>query len=107
MKTIKTNLPLKTYLGEPMKNGTDDLTIGLVISSVLGGKVSNPTLGWQLGKKFATEKEVDLKAEEVLFIKKELEMNAQSKEMGFNAIVIGQIIDLLEGKDEPEAPKKK
>lgn len=107
MKTIKTNVVLKTYKGESMKNGDDDLTLGVVISSILGGKVSNPTLGWNLGKKFATENEVDLKAEDIVFIKKELEANGQSKEFGFNAVVIGQIIDLLEGKDEPEAPKKK
>jgi len=96
MKTIKTKTVLVDFKGNPLKNGENDLTIGDVVSTVLGGKVSNPALGWQLGKKFATEEEVDLKAEEVVFIKKELEDN--SKQGGFFAVTVGQIIELLESK---------
>jgi hypothetical protein len=100
MKTIKTNVTINNFKGEPLKNGEEILTTGIVISAVLGGRVSNPTLGWQLGKKFATDTEVELKAEDVVFIKKELEDNA--KNGGFAAIVIGQVIDLLESKEVTE-----
>ena len=97
MKTIKTNITINNFKGDPLKNGEEVLTTGLVISTVLGGRVSNPTLGWQLGKKFATDTEVELKAEDVVFIKKELENNALND--GFGAIVIGQVIDILERKE--------
>lgn len=96
MKTIKTNTVLKSFKGEPLKNGNEEVTIGMVVSTILGGKVSNPTLGWVLGKKFATEKEVDLKAEEVVFLKKEIE----SENHSYTALATGQIIEILEAKDE-------
>ncbi len=97
MKTIQTNTILKDFKGEPLKNGEQDLTIGVAISHVLGGQVSNPTLGWIFGKKFATDKEVDLKAEDVVFLKKELEATKS-----WSAIVVGQVIEILEAKDESE-----
>lgn len=100
MKTIKTDIAIKDFKGEVLKNGEEALTVSTVVSAVLGGKVSNPTLGWQLGKKFATDEKVELKAEDVVFIKKELEDNA--KNGGFGAIVIGQVIDLLESKEVTE-----
>lgn len=100
MKTIKTGTTINNFKGEPLKNGEETLTVGTVISAVLGGRVSNPTLGWQLGKKFATEDKVELKAEDVVFIKKELEDNA--KNGGFGALVAGQVIDILESKEVSE-----
>lgn len=96
MKKIKTNIVLTNFKGEPLKDGTKDLTIGNAIAFVLGGKVSNPTLGWNLGKKFATDKEVEIKAEDIVFIKKEILENAISKENGWTSIVAGQIVDILE-----------
>jgi hypothetical protein len=95
MITIKTGQVLRSFKGEPLKQGTDDLTVGYAISQVLGGKVSNPTLGWALGKKFATDKEVELKAEEVVFIKDTL--NASDTWL---AIVTGQLLDMLDGTKE-------
>tara|TARA_R110000868_G_scaffold175724_1_gene412904 strand:+ start:2164 stop:2463 length:300 start_codon:yes stop_codon:yes gene_type:complete len=98
MKTINTKTELLNFKGDPIKNGPDDtLKVGVVLSTILGGKVSNPTLGWTLGKKFATEDEVDLKAEDVVFLKKELENNGKS-EQGFTAVVTGQIIEMLDSK---------
>lgn len=100
MKKIKTNTVLTNFKGEALKDGDKDLTLGNTISFVLGGKVSNPTLGWILGKKFATEKEVELKAEDIVFIKKELLDNAMQKEGGWTALVAGQIVDILESSKE-------
>lgn len=91
MKTIKTSTILKSFNGENLKSGEKDLTVGIAVSSILGGKVSNPTLGWVLGKKFACDKEVELKAEDVVFIKKEIEASDT-----WLAIVSGQLIELLE-----------
>lgn len=106
MKIIKTNTVLTNFKGEPLKDGTKDLTIGNAISFVLGGKVSNPTLGWNLGKKFATDKEVELKAEDIVFIKKEIIENATQKEGGWMSIVAGQIVEILEGTEESKEKKK-
>lgn len=105
MKIIKTDLVLKDWEGKNLTMGADeqgngghDLTIGMVISSVLGGKVSNPTLGWVLGKKFAQDDEVKLLAEDIVFIKKEILANDIWK-----AIVSGQVIELLDEVDEPKS----
>lgn len=95
MIKIKTNTALTNFKGEELKNGEHVLDVGTAVSMVLGGKVSNPTLGYTLGKKFANEKEVELKAEDVVFIKKELE----AQEL-WNALVVGQLIELLDGKKE-------
>lgn len=92
MIKIKSKQALTNFKGETLKNGEEEITIGTVISAILGGKVSNPTLGWTLGKKFATEEIVDLKAEDVVFIKKELESN----EHQWTALVIGQVLEILE-----------
>ena len=96
MKTIKTNIVIKTFNGENVKKSEkDDLQIGEAISNVLGMAQSNPSLAWQFGKKFATEESVDLKAEDVVYLKKELETSKV-----YNAMILGQIIEILEAKDE-------
>lgn len=93
MLKINCKQVLTDFEGEPLKNGDVNLTVGFAISTVLGGQVSNPTLGWILGKKFATEDSVDLKAEEVVFVKKEI---AESKH--WVGLVQGQILVLLDGE---------
>ncbi len=80
------------FKGVELKLGEDILTVGQVISTVLGGQVSNPNLGWILGKKFATEDSVDLKAEEVVFVKKEI-----SDSKHWMGLVQGQVLELLDG----------
>ena len=105
MKTIKTNTVLKTFKGEPVKDGDKDLTIGAMLSFILGGKVSNPAFGWQFGKKFATEKEVELKAEDVVTLIKEIK-DYSARDGASGALVTGQLIDMLDGKDEEEKTKK-
>ena len=96
MIKINTKTILVNFKGEFLKSGEENLTVGTAISLTLGGQVSNPTLGWVLGKKFATEDEVELKAEEVVFIKKELE-----SQKSWTSIVSGQCIEILEGKNLP------
>lgn len=94
MKIIHTNTVLKNFKDEPLKLDNEELTVGAVISSILGGKVSNQQKGWELGKKFATQDTVELKAEDVVFIQKELESQST-----WNAIVSGQVIEILEGNE--------
>lgn len=98
MKTIKTGIILKNFKQEVLKNGENNLTIGEALANILSGKTSNPTLAWVLGKKFATDKEVDLKAEEIVFLKKELESNET-----YYSVVTGQIIEILETNEKKDA----
>lgn len=92
---IKTDTKLLTLKGEEIKDeDKKPVTISKVITEVLTFVQghSNPQRCFLLAKKFATEKEVELKAEDVVFIKKVLE---ESK--GLSALVSGQIIEMLEG----------
>ncbi len=91
MLKIKCDAGLVNFKGKALKNEEQDITVGEVISSVLASQTDNPTLGWILGKKFATEKEVEIKAEEVVFIKKCL----TTQKVGWNSIVIGQILEII------------
>lgn len=91
MTKVNTKQALVNFQGENLKNNGEDLTIGFVISSTLGGQVANPTLGWILGKKFATEDTVELTAEQVVFIRKELET-----QKNWLAVVVGQVLELLD-----------
>lgn len=83
---------LKNFKGEPLKIGEDELTLGVAVGIIMSGQISNPNLAWILGKKFYNDNIVDLRAEEVVFLKKEVYETKQ-----WNAIVTGQILELLEG----------
>lgn len=48
------------------------------------------------GKKFATEESVDLKAEEVVFLKKEIN---EAGKVWMNALMCGQILEILDEKE--------
>lgn len=98
MKIIKTKTELKTLKGEVLKDGQGTVWyLGDTIANILAGKTNNPSLAWQLGKKFATEDSVELKAEDIVFLKKEIEAFPS-----YGAIVTGQIIEILEAKDTKE-----
>ncbi len=99
MKTIVTNKVLVNFKGDNLTDGKEEVKVGTILSNVCAGKVSNPTLGWILGKKFATEESVDLKAEEVVFLKREIEICCGSNSW-MTALVGGQLIELLDSKDE-------
>lgn len=98
MKKINTAQILVTMNGDPLKVEDKEQTLGKVLSTLLAEDRTNPTLGWILGKKFATEPSVDLKAEEVVYIKEAL------KKLEINALYGGQIIDILDGADNKDTP---
>jgi hypothetical protein len=103
MKTIKTNQQLVNMKGEPLTNDENKpVFLGVVISNVLGGKTKNPSLGWILGKKFATEKTVDLLAEEVVFLKEEIKELGVRPDGWLSGLLCGQILDILDSKDEKD-----
>ena len=100
MKKINTKQVLKNLKGEAMKSGEQEMTVGDVIAAVLSAKVTNPYLGFVLAKKFSQDKFVELKAEDVVFVKEELEKNGKRQDEGFYAIIIGQVIDILESSED-------
>lgn len=94
MKTITTSTPLREFDGTEIKIESKVQTLGAVVSNLLAQDQTNPSRGWVLGKKFATEETVDLMAEDVVYVKGVMEA------LKVNAIYGGQIIELLESASE-------
>lgn len=102
MKTINTKRVLKSFKGDDLKADDENIVFGTVLSNILGGRTTNPSLAWVLGKMFATEKTVDLKAEEVVYLKQTIEDAVKvSPENGgwLTSLIAGQLIEILEEKE--------
>lgn len=88
---IKTDTKLLTLKNEEIKDENKEaITVGNIVANTLSLSQKNPARCYVLAKKFATEKEVDLKAEDVVFVKDILEESKMS------ALIAGQIIEILE-----------
>jgi hypothetical protein len=99
MKTIKTNTPILDLKGKAIPNaeGSGDFTLGELVTNVLSGKTDNPHRAYQLAKKFAENDEVALKAEDIMFIRTEIEKNGKAEAWGYNSLLTGQAIELIDG----------
>ncbi len=106
MVTIKTKSPLINLKGEALRNPDTteliegkstivkgaEIAVGDVIANLLSGQgIDNPARAYQFAKKFANDELVDLKAEDVVYIKKQIEGNKN-----FSALVSGQLLELLD-----------
>lgn len=96
MKLFVTNKPIINLKGQEMtEDGTKETpvaTMGSIVANMLCGMgIENPSRGFQLGKKMSTEETVELKAEDVVYIKKQLD-NCKY----LSALVIGQITEELD-----------
>lgn len=97
MIKIDTKRELVNFKGEALiAEDKGPVFLGVILANVCAGNKSNPTLGWVLGKKFATEESVDLKAEEVVFLKKEIN---EAGKVWMNALMCGQILEILDEKE--------
>ncbi len=104
MLKIKTDRVLVDMKGQSLKDtANSEIHIGTILSNIMAGKVSNPTLGWILGKKFATKKVVDLKAEEVVFVKSEVEKLATDQHSWLSGLVAGQVLNILDGVEDEDS----
>lgn len=104
MKAVNTKQKLTSFNGEEVKDREGNpFLLGDQVANALATSKANPVRSWQLGKAFSTEKEVDLKAEDVVFIKKALEEAVENRIL--TAMIAGQIIDELDSKDSPKAKK--
>lgn len=88
---LNTKTILKKFNGEDIKIGEETLTVSIVLSNILSGSQENPQKSWFLGKEIATKDEVELKAEDIVFLKKQIEANKH-----YTALVTGQIIEMLD-----------
>lgn len=105
MKTIHTNYILKRMNGDDWESPSEGkITIGYLIYSVLAGRTLNPQLAWDLGKKFAREDTVDLRAEDIVFIKNEIERDVANGTGFLTTLGAGQIIEVLDSKEEITRP---
>jgi len=97
MIIVNTKTILKDLKGQDLKDNNNlPILTGAIFVNVLSAITSNPTLAWQLGKKFATEDKVELKAEEVVFLKMEIEKVATGDRAWLASMVAGQILELLD-----------
>lgn len=93
MKTIKPNDTLKDLQGNDLKEKDTKITVGLLMSSILSGaQTSNPYRAYQLAKAFAVDKEVELKAEDIVFLKEIISKHT------LGSLYTGQLIEVLESK---------
>lgn len=93
--------------GDPLENEErKPVLLGVVLSNVLGGKTQNPSLAWNLGRKFATQKQVELLAEEVVFVKSEVTALGTNPEGWLSGLLTGQILNILDGKEEKSDSKE-
>jgi hypothetical protein len=97
MTTIDTKKKLVNFKGEELiAEDKGPVFLGVILSNVCAGAKSNPTLGWVLGKKFATEDEVELKAEEVVFLKSEVK---EAGKVWMSGLMCGQVLEILDEKE--------
>jgi hypothetical protein len=91
MKKLQTNDVLVDFAGKKLKENGVEITVGLLLSSVLAGTTKNPARAYLLGRELMQKKEVELKAEDIVFLK---EILNESKTLG--ALYTGQLIEILE-----------
>lgn len=95
---IDTRKVLTTIKGENYKDGENDLTLGEVLANVLTiQKTPNPWKQYRLSNDIAkSDGELELSAEDIVFLKKALEDNAKGDMTRYFPVIIGQAIDMLE-----------
>lgn len=93
---LNTKIVLKTPEGENYKDGDKELTLGTVVGATLATTKSNdPWKSYKLTNDF-TKPSVDIKPEDVVFIKELL------KESAYFPYIVGQVIDILDNGGEKE-----
>ena len=105
---LDTKKILTNFEGNPFKAGNEkeqhDLTLGEAIGNILVVQTgTDPLKQYLLTNIIAqAEGEVDIKAADIVYLKKSLEDNAKGQRPAYVPYIIGQCISLL----EPEAEEK-
>lgn len=105
---LNTQKVLTNFEGDALKDHDIELTLGTAIGNVLVVQKSpDPWRQYKLTNLIAkSEGEVELKAEDIVFIKKTLEENAKGDRPAYYPYIIGQCIDLLEETKDVTVSKK-
>jgi len=90
MKIFDTQKKIVDLKGLVIKDGEKEVIMGDMVANALSYSRENPARCYQLAKKFATEATVELKAEDVVFLKGVIEKS------GLVALSAGQILEELE-----------
>ena len=94
---IDANKVLVTLAGDPYKMDDKDLTIGLAVAKVVSeAKTGDPLRSMVLAKKFYDGGELDLKSEDIVFVKEKLTMVLDNGQMAFIPFITGQILEELD-----------
>lgn len=93
MLSLKTKTVLHSFEGKELIEGETKITIGLLLTNILSNATQNPHRAYILGREIATNDTVELKAEDVVFLK---EVVSAYKNLG--ALYTGQIISILDGQ---------
>jgi hypothetical protein len=89
MKIFDTQKQIVDLKGLVIKDGEKELLLGDILANALSYSKENPARCYQLAKKFATETTVELKAEDVVFLKGIVE------KAGMVSLTAGQILEEL------------
>lgn len=76
--------------GVAIRESGEEVKLGDITCNILSVSRENQARCFQLAKRFAVDSEVELKAEDIVFIKSVLEKS------GMPALTVGQIIEELE-----------
>jgi hypothetical protein len=88
---INTQQKLINLNGAVLKENKTEITLGMVVCACLvGGETEAPQRAYEMAKKFTDEKEVEVSAEDILFIKKSV---TDSK---LPTLIKGQALTLLD-----------
>lgn len=101
---------IKQIDGTPYKPADDKiLTLGMAVANILVvQKSTDPLKSYQMTNEFLKD-ETDLKAEDLVFVKKVIKDNAMSESARYYPHISGQCLDILEkeGVQKKEAVKAK
>jgi hypothetical protein len=92
MVKLDTKKVLTNLKGEALKdNEGTEFTVGGVLTNVLLSTQDNPARAYLLAKTLFAEKDVELKAEDIVYLKKLIEGNKS-----FTALISGQLLEIIE-----------
>lgn len=109
--TLNTRQVLVTLKGENYTKGEGeektDLTVGDVLGNIMvSQKATDPWKQFLLTKKIASEDTIELKSDEVVFLKQLLQDHAKGERAFYFPFIIGQVIDILEHGTESKNTTK-
>lgn len=90
---VNTRVVLRDLEGNALQHGDKNLTLAIAVSQALStAKECDPVMAFILAGKFHENAELELRAEDVVFVKE------QMKKSAYYPIVVGQVSQILDGE---------